>query len=98
MKIENDTTDEINLHKVIKTEDINPVTEKINKIINKAQNIIQKQSLELASEDEAYINQQNYSKTLIYFTVFQILIVALIGIYHLYSFHNFLISNKVINI
>jgi hypothetical protein len=96
LKLESDATEEYNIENAVKTHDINPVTMKINTIIRKAKKIIKKQVSETEKEDQSYNLQSQYSKTFISFTIVQILIVLLIGVYHIYSFRNFLIANQVI--
>jgi hypothetical protein len=96
IKIESDATEEFNLQNAVKKEDVNPIANKINQIIRKAEKIIQKQHKETQNEEEYYNLQQKYSKLFISLTVIQILIVLVIGFYHLYSFRNFLLTNKVI--
>lgn len=96
IKIETDSQEEIDVLKMVRTDDINPVSEKINKIILKSQKIIRKQSLEIQTEDESYTMQKNYTKSFIFFTVSQIIIVVVLVAYQLYSFRKYLLSNRVI--
>lgn len=96
LKIESDTTEELNISQAVKTEDINPVSDKINKIIRKAQKIVNKQIVERQKEDTSYQMQQDYSNTFISITLIQIVIVLLIGIYHIYTFRKFLVNNNLI--
>ena len=97
IKIENDAQDEVKVENLIKKEDINPFTEKIEKIIRKSEKIIKYQATDFFDEDTIFHLQKEYTGSFIIFTVFQILIVIIIGVYHIFSFRKFLISNKVIN-
>lgn len=97
MKVETDSQHEVDVNKLVKKEDLNPMAQKMDTIIRKAEKILKKQNSEFEREDESYNLQQYYSQALVYFTIFQIIIVLLISIYHLYSFRTFLITNKVIN-
>jgi hypothetical protein len=97
LKIESDLQEEVNIEKLVRNEDFNPVSQKINNIIKKARKIIKRQVSEIQNEDSSYNLQQNYSKTFITFTIIQIVVVLAIGFYHIYSFKTFLISNKIIN-
>lgn len=96
VKIETDNVDEINIDKAVKTDDINGVAKKINKIIKKSKKIIDNQIRESKKEDMSSNLQMDYSRSLIFFTVFQIILVVTIGLCHFISFKNFLIHNLII--
>lgn len=96
IKIETDNVDEINIDKAVKTDDINDVAKKINKIIKKSKKIISTQIRESKKEDLSSNLQMDYSKSLIFFTVIQIILVVSIGLCHFISFKNFLIHNHII--
>jgi hypothetical protein len=97
IKMESDTQDEVKVEKIIKKEDIDPIAEKMDKVIQKSQKILKQQSTDFQDEDVSYQEQQKYSDSFVIFTIIQIIIVLILGVYHLYSFRNFLIAHKVIN-
>ena len=96
MIIDSDTSEEKNLESAIKHHELNPVTEKIDKIIRKSKLIIEAQKQETEIEDSFSMIQLNYTWNFIVITVVQIAVVLIIGIYHLYSFKKFLYSNDFI--
>lgn len=96
IKIETDNVDEINIDKAVKKDDINDVSKKINKIIKKSRKIIDNQIRESKKEDLSSNLQMDYSRSLIFFTVIQIILVVSIGLCHFISFKNFLIHNHII--
>ena len=81
---------------VIKTTDTLNVTQKINLIIKKSKKIIDDQIRDSKKEDYSSNSQMDYSRSLIFFTVIQIILVVSIGLCHFISFKNFLINNIVI--
>ena len=96
IKIETDNLDEINIDRAVKTDDIYNVTRKINKIIKKSKRIIDNQLKESKKEDASSTLQMDYSRSLIFFTVIQIILVLTIGLCHFISFKNYLVSNHII--
>lgn len=96
IKIETDNLDEINIDKAVKINDMHNVTMKINKIIKKSRKIIDNQIRESKKEDLSSNLQMDYSRSLIFFTVIQIILVLCIGLCHFISFKNFLIHNHII--
>lgn len=96
IKLETDISDDIDINKVVKTADINNVFKKINKIIKKTNNMIENQKIELKKEDISSNYQMEYSRSLIFFTVVQIILVILIGLCHFLSFKNYLVHHHVI--
>ena len=97
IKIETDNQDEVDLNKIVRKEDLDPISDKINKIIKKSQKIIRKQANEIQSEDETYLFQQSYTKLFVLLTIIQTIVVLVVGLYHIISFRKFLISHKVIS-
>jgi hypothetical protein len=93
LKIENDK-EEMNFDKALKTKDTLNVSEKINLMIKKSKKIIDNQIRDSKSEDFSSNSQMDYSRSLIFFTVIQIILVVSIGLCHFISFKNFLINNK----
>jgi hypothetical protein len=97
LKITTDNHDEIlDVNNVVNNEDVNGVTTKINKIISSARKILETQASEIKGEDLNYNLQNEYSKTLVTFTIIQILAVTLVGVFHLFSFRNYLRVQKII--
>ncbi len=97
IKITTDTHDEmLDVNNVVSNEDVNGVTSKISKIISSARKILESQASEIKGEDLNYNLQSEYSKTLVTFTIIQILAVTLVGVFHLFSFRNFLRVQKII--
>ena len=95
INVESENSTDKNLDKALKNTDLNPITEKINKIISKSQNIIDNQKKETEIEDAFSTMQMSYTSNFITFACVQILAVLVIGIYHIYSFRKFLISNNL---
>ena len=78
IKIETDHHNEVNLNKAIRNEDIDPVSQKINTIIQKAQKIIKKQAQGIHDENESYILQTSYINSFVYLTILQIFMLQII--------------------
>jgi hypothetical protein len=94
LKIENDK-EEINFDKALKTKDTLNVSEKINLMIKKSKKIIDDQIRDSKMEDYSSNSQMDYSRSLIFFTVIQIILVVSIGLCHFISFKNFLINKNL---
>ena len=97
LKIESDTTDEVNLNKAVKKGDLNPVSAKINKIIQKAEKIIKFQLIDQKVENQTSEIQIQYNKNFFILTVIQIFIIIIVGLYHIYSFRKFLLRNYIVS-
>ena len=97
MKVITENTEGKNLDKALKDKDLNPITDKINHIIDKSNQILISQKKETEIED-AFSNMQiSYTWNFVLFAILQIIGVLIIGIYHIYSFRKFLISNNMID-
>lgn len=94
--IESENSDEKNLDEAVRHHDVNPVVEKIERIISKSKAITEAQKLEIELEDQFSTIQMKYSSNFITFAVVQVIGVLLVGIYHIFSFRKFLISNRII--
>lgn len=93
LKIENDK-EEMDFDKIIQKKDTLSVSEKINLMIKKSKKIIDDQIRDSKMEDYSSNSHMDYSRSLIFFTVIQIILVISIGLCHFISFKNFLINNK----
>lgn len=94
--IDSENSDEKNLDDAVKHHDVNPVVEKIERIISKSKAITEAQRLEIDLEDQFSTLQMNYSSNFITFAIVQVIGVLIVGIYHIISFRKFLISNRII--
>lgn len=97
INIESENSNNKNLDKALKNTDLNPITQKINKIITKSKNVVENQKKETEIEDAFSTMQMSYTSNFIIFAFVQIVAVVLIGIYHIYSFRKFLISNNLLD-
>jgi hypothetical protein len=97
IKIKSDTTDEVNLKKAIKEGDLNNVANKIDKIIQKTEKIIKFQKSEAEIENTTATIQIQYTKTFVMLTVAQIVIIIVVGLYHIFAFRKFLVRNYIIS-
>jgi hypothetical protein len=95
--IKSDTTDEVNLKKAIKEGDIANLGSKINKIIEKTERIINFQKREAEIENSTATIQIQYTRSFVYLTIIQIIIILIVGVYHIFAFRKFLIRNYIIN-
>jgi hypothetical protein len=97
MKVITENTEGKNLDKALKDKDLNPISDKINHIIDKSNQIIISQKKETDIED-AFSNMQiSYTWNFVLFAVLQVIGVLIIGVYHIYSFRRFLISNNMMD-
>ncbi len=96
LKIESDTTDETNLSKTLKQNDLYPITNKINRIKKIAEIILKSQKSELGFVNYTKEEQIKYSKTFILVTIIQLVILILLALYHIYSFRKYLLKNYYI--
>lgn len=97
LKINTDTHDDmVDIRNAVNNEDVHGVSSKVNKIISQAKKIIESQSVEIKGEDLSYSLQSEYSRTLVAFTIIQIIAVTLVGVFHVYSFRKYLVMQKVI--
>jgi hypothetical protein len=97
IRIKSDTTDEVNLKRAIKEGDLNNVSNKIDKIIQKTEKIIKFQKSEAEIENNTANIQISYTKTFMLLTVAQIVIILLIAFYHIFAFRKFLVRNYIIS-
>lgn len=79
----------------VKTKDTLNVSEKINLMIKNSKKIIDDQIRDSKMEDLSSNSQMDYSRSLIFFTVIQIILVIGIGLCHFISFKNFLINKQI---
>lgn len=84
--------DEPNISTAIKNTDLNPVKEKVQKIITKGERLIKSQEGELHHEDEAAKKQMEYVSYYYSMAVFQVVIVVALGLYQIFSFKKFLLD------
>jgi hypothetical protein len=88
-----DNMDEPNISTALKTSDLDPVHSNIKKVLAKGEKYIKLQESEL--ESELYSANSQKSNLSFYYsvTVFQIIIIVILGLYQIYSFRDFLLKN-----
>ncbi len=97
MVVISENSDGKNLEKALKTKDLNPISSRINHIIDKSKQIIESQKKETEIED-AFSNMQiSYTWNIVLFACLQIFGIVVIGIYHICSFRKFLINNNMLD-
>lgn len=97
MNIDSDSAMDKTLENAIKQHDINPVAEKIEKIINKSKIIVEAQKQETEIEDTFSMIQMNYTVNFTIISIIQIIVVVIVGLYHIYSFKKFLYNNNLLD-
>ena len=97
LSIDSDTSENVNIENAIKHHDLNPVTEKIEKIIDKSKIIVEAQKQETEIEDAFSMIQMNYTWNFTLISIIQIFVVVVVGLYHIYSFRKFLYNNNIID-
>jgi hypothetical protein len=97
LKIKSDTTDEVNLKRAIKEGDLNKVTSKIDRAIKRTETIIKYQKSEAEIENSTANIQIQYTKTFVVLTIAQIVIIVIVGLYHIFAFRKFLVRNYIIS-
>lgn len=98
MQIESDISGEKNVDNALKHHELNPVTEKIDKIISRSKNIVEAQKQETEIEDSFSMIQMNYTWNFTIISIIQIFVVIFVGLYHIYSFRKFLANNNLIDL
>lgn len=96
LQITSDNMDEPDIKKALKLEDLDKVSEKAKKIINDGKIIINIQSNELMAEEQSAVGFMKFSSYFFYITVFQVVIILILGLYQAFNFRKFLASNNVI--
>ena len=96
LRIDSDNMDEKDLQNAVKTEDLDYTNQKIQSIFFYAKKVLEKQKQALTSEDQHSDLQVKFSKDFLYLTIIQIIVIVLIGAYHLYSFRKYLLANNII--
>ena len=96
LKFESENINEIDIDKAINKDDIDILSYKIERGVEKTKKIIQKQKTERDSEEKIFGEQKKYSKIFICITLLQILVLVIIAIYHIIQMRKYLISHKII--
>jgi hypothetical protein len=96
LKINSDNMDEPDLKSAVKDKDLDPIHEKFVALLDAGNNLIQKQTNETFYEDEAASTHIHTTKNYYYMTVIQVLVILSVGIYQIFKFRKFLVSNNVI--
>lgn len=90
LEIMSDNMDEPSLSSIIKKEEINDVHKKVDKIIKKADRYISKQQKMIKIEDMESNNIIKLQKTFYYMTIFQIILVLIIGVYQVFNLKRYI--------
>jgi hypothetical protein len=96
LKISSDNMDEPDIKNSIKSTDVDILHERAKKIIEKGKDIVYRQRLETDDEDLVANSQIQNTRYYYNMAVFQILTIAVVGIYQVYRFRKFLLNNNVI--
>jgi len=96
MKINSNNMDEPRLDNAIKTSDIDPLLNQINRIVSQAHEITNKQTTELNDEDHYAKLQMEITTSYNFLNMFQVLVILGLGIYQIWSFKKFLVVNNLI--
>ncbi len=96
LKINSDNMDEPDLSKAIKVNDTEAIHEKARTILNMGQQIVYRQVNETEFEDTTAVRHIAITKYYYNMTVFQVLVVLILGVYQVFSFRKFLVNNNVI--
>lgn len=95
MKISSENMDEPNLKEAVKAADLDPVHVNIKKLIRRGEKLVKTQENELYNEEVSAKGQMGNIYYYYYVTVFQIVLVAVFGLYQLYSFRTFLLEKVI---
>ncbi len=95
LEIMSDNMDEPSLNSIIKKEEISDVHKKVDKIIKKADKYISKQQKMIKIEDIESNNIIKLQKTFYYMTIFQIVLVVLIGIYQVFNLKRYIEKTQI---
>lgn len=96
LKFESENINEIDIDKAINKDDIDILSFKIERGVEKTKKIIQKQKTERDSEEKIFGEQKKYSKIFIGLTLLQMFVLVFIAIYHIVQMRKYLISHKII--
>lgn len=88
--------EEKDLSSAVKMDEVSPVSSKINSIINKSKFILQSQKQEAEIEDSFSMMQMSYTSKFTIICIFQIVVVIIVGLYHIFSFKKFLENNNLL--
>lgn len=92
LRITSDNMDDPNIKEALKTTDIDPLHDNIRDIVKRGERLVNWQENELQEESNAANSQMSNMNFYYSVTVFQILIIIILGVYQIYSFRGFLIK------
>jgi len=96
IKLSSDNMDHPDLKDAVKNADLKSVDKMAQDIKNHAKEYIDLQEHEISKEDTFAMDHMTFERTFYYVTVFQIAIIVVLGLYQVFSFKKFLLSNNVI--
>jgi hypothetical protein len=96
IKISSDNMDHPDLKRAVKNSDLDSLDKMAGDIIDHAKEYKDQQKHEMDKEDKFAKDHITFSKTFYYVTVFQLVIIVVLGLYQVFSFKKFLVSNNAI--
>jgi len=96
LRFDSDGTEDKDLSEVLQHSGVSKSLSSIRRIVTTGKSVIGRQKANIDREDKHSHVHVNYSRTFIYITIAQIIIVFGIGIYNIISFRNFLIQKNII--
>ncbi len=96
LKILSDNMNEPSISVAIKTEDLKRLNNRVTDIVSLSKHFLNQQHEEIEDEDKLARYQMNVSKSYLWLTVIQIMILLCLGIYQIYNFKKFLLLSRII--